>query len=168
LNSVSPDPSANLRKFIIPSSDSKMKDGSTLDLFFRLNGAAGAELFGARIIDASAANWYRLVRPWSFQIKDIFKQRGDVSILNNVINPDSGEKAVLHYVLPVEGMVTINVFNLGGDLVSVLHRGRQPAGEYSSTWDGRNMGGRAVVRGIYFIRVVGPNMDEMRKVMVVR
>jgi hypothetical protein len=39
---------------------------------------------------------------------------------------------------------------------------------YTTGWDGKNCGGRIVARGIYFIRVVGPGFEEMRKVLVVR
>ena len=64
--------------------------------------------------------------------------------------------------------MTITVFDLKGDIVNVLYRGQRGAGEYSTTWDGRNRGGRIVARGIYFIKVVGPGMNEIRKVLVVK
>jgi flagellar hook assembly protein FlgD len=50
----------------------------------------------------------------------------------------------------------------------VLERGRKGAGTYSYYWDGTNLGGRPVARGMYFVRVVGPDIDEIRKVMVVK
>ncbi|MBA7631244.1 hypothetical protein ES703_38774 [subsurface metagenome] len=64
------------------------------------------------------ADWYRRVRPWYFEIHDVIRQRGEVSILNNVINPTRR--------------------------------------------------GRIVARGIYFVKVVGPGINEIRKVMVVK
>lgn len=107
-------------------------------------------------------------RPWSYKIRDLRTQRGEVTIMHNVINPVRGETAKLHYVLDQTGYVTINVFDLKGDIVDVLVRGQQAKGEYSTSWNGRNRGGRIVARGIYFIRLVGPGFDEMRKVMVVK
>jgi flagellar hook assembly protein FlgD len=71
-------------------------------------------------------------------------------------------------VLSGSGTVTITVFDLKGDIVDILHRGRQDAGEHSTTWDGRNRGGNAVARGIYFIKLVGPGVSETRKVLVVK
>jgi flagellar hook assembly protein FlgD len=91
-----------------------------------------------------------------------------VTILHNVINPLRGEKTNLHYVVDKPGYVTITVFDLSGDIVNVLYRGQQAAGQYSTSWDGRNRGGRIVARGLYFVRVVGPGFDEMRKVLVVK
>jgi hypothetical protein len=67
------------------------------------------------------------------------------------------------------GTVTINVFNLAGDLVSVLKRtpGMTP-GEYLQTWDGKNSTGRIVAPGVYFIRIAGPGIEAVRKVLVIR
>jgi flagellar hook assembly protein FlgD len=64
--------------------------------------------------------------------------------------------------------VTILVFDLSGSIVNVLQRGSQSPGQYTTAWDGKNRGGRSVARGIYFVRVVGPGFDEIRKVLVVR
>ncbi len=91
-----------------------------------------------------------------------------MTIANNVINPTAGQTAYVHYSLEKSGQVTITVFNLAGDIVNVLTRAKQGPGEYTTAWDGKNRGGRPVARGIYFIRVVGPGFDEMRKVLVVR
>jgi flagellar hook assembly protein FlgD len=60
------------------------------------------------------------------------------------------------------------VFNLGGDLVDIIYRGRQGSGSYTYHWDATNRAGREVARGIYFIRVIAPGIDEYRKVMVVK
>ena len=89
-------------------------------------------------------------------------------MVDNVIDPRKGEKTELYYVLNKGGRVTINVFNLGGDLVDVLYRGTRNPGEYSTAWDGRNQAGNIVARGIYYIRVTAPDIDEFRKVLVVK
>jgi flagellar hook assembly protein FlgD len=60
------------------------------------------------------------------------------------------------------------VFTLDGNLVRTLVRENKAAGEYRAAWDGKNSGGREVARGLYFIRVVAPGIDEIRKVMVVK
>jgi len=161
-----PSGSPNLWQFTFPQSDTNIASGTSIGFFFKLTG--GNPLYSARLEEPNASDWYRSVRPWEFRVQDIIKQRSGISILNNVINPLKGEKTTLHYVMDTAGMVTINVFNLAGDLIDVLYRGRKEAGEYSTTWDGRNRGGRPVARGVYFIRVVGPGFDEYRKVMVVK
>jgi hypothetical protein len=153
----------------------KSGDGYTspamLDFFFHLYGSP-ADLFAARLdINPGAAippNWYQLVRPFSFEIHDITRQRSGVTILNNVINPNNGESTYVHYQLVRGGQVTIQVFTLDGTMVDILYRGHRDAGEYRAVWGGKNRGGRAVARGMYFVRVVGPDIDEIRKVMVVK
>ncbi|MBN1523085.1 MAG: hypothetical protein JW904_01275, partial [Spirochaetales bacterium] len=125
-------------------------------------------LLYARLDAPTASNWYRSVRPFAFGIHRPQGQHGTVTIHKNVINPNNNEITMLHYMLPRAGNVTIQVFTLAGDVVRVIQSGNQAAGEYSVSWDGRNSGGRIVARGLYFIKIVGPDIDEMRKVMVVK
>ena len=105
---------------------------------------------------------------WSMNIVETQKQKGGVTILNNVINPTSSEATVLEIVLPKSGSLTVQVLTLDGNVVKVLQRGRVEEGTYTYSWDGTNNSGAAVARGMYFIRIVGPEIDETRKVMVVR
>jgi len=167
-------PSSALWNFSIPSSDPRVKSVSTLDFFFTLDTGANADnpLYVARLDVAPGAaippDWYRRVKPFSFDIHDVTKQRSNVTILNNVIDPTKGERVRLSYQLTKPGQVTIQVFTLDGDLVQVLYRGYRQAGDYTASWDGKNRGGRVVARGMYFIRIVGPEIDEIRKVMVVK
>ncbi|MCX7949274.1 MAG: hypothetical protein N2509_04085, partial [Treponemataceae bacterium] len=163
-----------LWNFSIPASDSRVRSVSTFNFFFTLDNGSNITdpLYVARLDIAPGAaipsNWYRLVRPFSFDIHDVTKQRSNVTILNNVIDPTKGERVRLSYQLTKAGQVTIQVFTLDGDLVQVLYRGYRQAGDYTASWDGTNRSGRAVARGMYFIRIVGPDIDEIRKVMVVK
>jgi flagellar hook assembly protein FlgD len=95
-------------------------------------------------------------------------QRGGVQILKNVINPDKGEVTTLQFTQAKAGSVTVTVFDLSGSIIRVLARGNRSAGDYGITWDGTNRSGAKVTRGLYFIKVIGPGIDEIRKVLVVR
>ena len=152
--------SGALRDFLIPSGDPEMEAGNDLEFIFKLG-----NLYCARSLDSEDP---RKIAPWILPVRDLTRQTAGVTILNNVINPNEGELAVLSYELADSGMVTITVFGLDGDVVDVIQRGTQASGEHTATWDGRNRGGRIVARGIYFIRVVGPGFDEYRKVIVVK
>lgn len=105
---------------------------------------------------------------WSFKIKSITEQRGGVTILNNVIAPERGEKTVVQVKMPSEGKLNVVVMTLDGNIITYLNRGKTAAGEYYFTWDGRNQNNNIVARGMYFIRVVGSDFDETRKVLVVK
>ena len=105
---------------------------------------------------------------WSFKIKSITEQRGGVTILNNVINPDKGEKTVVKVNQPVNGKLNVIVMTLDGNIVTYLNRGEALAGEHFFIWNGKNKAGNSVARGMYFVRVIGGDFDETRKVMVVK
>lgn len=105
---------------------------------------------------------------WSFKLKEQIMQRGGVSIFNNVINVTNGEKALLKVDNPKTGKVDVMVMTIDGDIVDYLNRGSLEAGTTNFTWNGKNRAGKAVARGIYFIRVIGNGFDETRKVMVVK
>ena len=155
--------SGQLRNYVIPESDPEVRDRADVEFFFEIGG-----VYCGRLTNPNASDWYRGVRPWVISVRDVVTQRGGVSILNNVINPTRGETVKLLYELSKGGTVSIMVFDLKGDIVDVLYRGRRNAGDYSTSWDGRNRGGRVVARGIYFIKVVAPGVEEIRKVLVVK
>jgi hypothetical protein len=158
-------------RYVFSLNNSHYDRGSSVEFFFRLDG--GYVPFYAARLDmvrggAIPEDWYRRIKPFSFKIMNDISQRGGVTILNNVIDPTRGERTYLEYSLNRSGRVTIQIFTLDGSLVQILQRGSQGTGTYRVSWDGRNRGGRAVARGMYFIRAVGPEFDETRKVMVVK
>ncbi|MFI5368663.1 MAG: FlgD immunoglobulin-like domain containing protein, partial [Spirochaetia bacterium] len=157
-----------LSDFRIPGADSDVKDGALLQLMFVLDDGALPTPHRLPLAYQADPNNPGSVRPFEYSYHSIIAQRGNVTITNNVIHPANGESAYLHYVMPKAGKISITVFTLSGDIVNVLANGTQNAGEYTTGWDGKNRGGRIVARGIYFVRVVGPGFDEMRKVLVVR
>ena len=105
---------------------------------------------------------------WSFDISAIKKQAGGVSILNNVINVETGEKCTIAVTAEKAGSLSVMAMTLDGDVVKVLYSGRVEKGEHLYRWNGTNKNGEAVARGMYFIRVLGPGIDETRKVMAIK
>lgn len=165
--------SGRLFEYKWPADHGEIVNNTDLEFFFYLPSPASSpnhgNLYAARLIDDTASDWYRGVRPWSLLIRDIITQAGGITVLNNIINPLRGEKASLQYQVTDGGTVTIQVFDLSGDMVEILQRGYQEPGEYSVSWNGRNRGGGVAARGIYFIRYVGPGgIDQIRKVLVVK
>lgn len=122
-------------------------------------------LYAVRLKDESDLSSIDL---WSLNILDIVQQKGGVTILNNVIDSSNDEKTVVEVDVATAGNLTVQVLTLDGNVVKVLQRGRVDSGKYYYQWDGKNIAGDSVARGMYFIRVVGPNLDETRKVMVVK
>jgi len=106
--------------------------------------------------------------PWSFNIRSIIRQKNDVTILCNLLNPEKGEKAILFYSLEEPTEVDIEVYTLSGERIITLFKGRQEPGERPVYWDGRNEYGKIVGEGLYFISFRTPKINEIRKVIVVK
>jgi hypothetical protein len=122
-------------------------------------------LYALRLQDTSDPTSLDL---WSFKLKDITKQRGGVTILNNVINASVGEKTIVQVDMPSAGTLNVIVMTLDGNIVTYLQHGRAAKGTHYYSWNGQNNAGDKVARGLYFVRVTGSGIDETRKVMVVK
>ena len=105
---------------------------------------------------------------WSVSFKEIKNQRGGVTILNNVINPEKNENCIIKVNLSEAANLNIIIMTADGNVVKYLSHGEVGEGEHYFLWDGKNKNGKAVARGIYFIRITGSGIDENRKVMVVK
>jgi hypothetical protein len=83
-------------------------------------------------------------------------------------NPSSGE-ATVAYTVPSDGAsVTMDVFDVRGRHVRVLLDLHQEGGAYQAIWDGRDARGEEVASGIYFFRVAIDDLEEVRKVVLIR
>jgi hypothetical protein len=79
-----------------------------------------------------------------------------------------GIATTVRYLLPAPEPLEITVYDPAGRRVRKLLSGPQPAGEGSVTWDGRNDDGEAVSSGVYFYRVVSPDLQREGRLLVVR
>lgn len=126
-------------------------------------------LYGVKMpLEKIQAGDFSFVDLWSFKIKGIKQQRGGVTILNNVINVNLREQTVVEVNVPEAGNLNVFVMTLDGNIVRRLNHGRVQAGTRYYRWDGTNAAGKPVARGLYFVRVVGPQIDETRKVLCVK
>ena len=161
--------------FDIPESISsaKWKSGDQVSFLFKMgnytvdhfaNGTA-YPLYAVRLKDPNDITSLDL---WSFKIKTTSLQRGGVSILNNVIDLNTGEHTVIQVDMKQSGNLNVIVMTLDGNIVTYLRHGQTDAGTHYYNWNGTNNGGSKVARGLYFVRVIGPGIDETRKVMCVK
>jgi hypothetical protein len=146
----------SLYNYLVPGTD--VKSGDRFEFLFEIGG-----IYAARVINGKDP---RTVAPWTFTVQDVVRQRGGVTIMNNVISPRFGDVTTIAYSVHERGSVTILVSDMQGNIVNVLQNGVQGPGDWSATWNGRNRGGRAVAPGLYFVKITGPGFDEVRKVIV--
>lgn len=67
-------------------------------------------------------------------------------------NPSAGE-SVIELAVPAMRRVRVAILDLSGRLVRELFAAPLPAGEHVLRWDGRDLAGRAVGAGVYFVTV---------------
>jgi flagellar hook assembly protein FlgD len=64
--------------------------------------------------------------------------------------------------------LNVSVFDAKGRLVNTLINKNKAPGFYSLKWDGRNLNGRYVPTGVYFIQVKSGENIDTRKVALIK
>jgi len=80
----------------------------------------------------------------------------------NYPNPFNAS-TIIEFSLPMTTEIRIDVYNLTGQLVETLIRGRRPAGNYKITWNPVNL-----PSGIYFYKITGRDYTASRKCMILK
>lgn len=74
----------------------------------------------------------------------------------------------IEYQIPSEGYVTIQIFNINGELVRTLMNMNQPAGKYTVLWDGRGDNSKPAASGIYIYRITNGNSVLSKKMLLLK
>jgi hypothetical protein len=90
---------------------------------------------------------------------------GEYDLEQNYPNPFN-PSTVIRFSLPVPEDVRIEVYNVLGQRVSVLHNGILHAGNHNLVWDGKDDNGTRVSSGVYFCRMVTDNYTASRKMVL--
>ena len=83
----------------------------------------------------------------------------------NPFNPSTR----LNFSIPQSEKVNISVYDITGNLIRVLvdHEYHQP-GSYQVDWNGRDLEGKSVASGIYFVRLQAGQFTQTRKMSLVK
>ncbi len=82
----------------------------------------------------------------------------------NPFNP----RTTISYSMPEAGAVSLQVFNLRGELVKTLVDEVVAAGDHEAVWNGRDNGGAGVASGVYFARLASNQGVLTRKMVLTR
>jgi hypothetical protein len=74
----------------------------------------------------------------------------------------------IRYGLPEASQVSIQIFNVQGQLVRTLFSAEQPAGYHTIQWNGRNDFGSQLGSGVYFYRVQSGKDKMIKKMLLVK
>jgi hypothetical protein len=82
----------------------------------------------------------------------------------NPFNPET----TIRYDVPEAGMVSLQVYDVTGQLVRELVGDFQMAGSYSVVWDGRNTSGESVATGLYLYKLQAGALRAIHKMMLAK
>jgi hypothetical protein len=82
----------------------------------------------------------------------------------NPFNPETW----IEYRLPETARVSINIYNVAGQLVRPLQDADLPAGAYRIRWDGRDRNGQTAASGVYFCQMKTQNFTRTVKMILLK
>jgi hypothetical protein len=90
------------------------------------------------------------------------------ALKENYPNPFNPETTI-KYQLPVAGEVTLEIYNMLGQVVRTLVSEHQNAGRYVLQWDATNDGGQPLSSGVYFYRIqAGGEFQSYKKMLLLK
>lgn len=75
---------------------------------------------------------------------------------------------MIHYSIPQQAHVRIEIFNILGQTVKLLINRQEMPGSHSISWDGQNKNGREMASGIYFYRLTSAGNSSVKKMVLLK
>lgn len=85
----------------------------------------------------------------------------------NIPNPFNPETSI-SYSIPVEGRVTMKIFDVLGKEITVLVDGLESAGYHRVIWNSRDSDGNRVPSGVYIYRLTSGSHVEQKKMILIK
>ena len=82
----------------------------------------------------------------------------------NPFNPTTS----IRYSIEEPGLVSLDIYNVKGQLVKTLYHGNAEVGGHTVTWNGLDNSGNACSSGVYFYRLRTPNTSIIRKMLMLK
>jgi photosystem II stability/assembly factor-like uncharacterized protein len=160
----------NSELFAIDGYNLVLKSTDMSETWEQVGGGVGGELMSIAVDDdgyiyagTDQAGLYRSSGPaTSVVAKDLRNVPGAFALFQNYPNPFN-PTTVIRCELPLDGRVTIDVFDILGRQVAVLLDGRKEAGTYDVTWNAGSF-----PSGVYFCRMTAGGFVLSRKLLLSR
>ena len=92
---------------------------------------------------------------------------GESSLAQNYPNPFN-PSTTIRYELKENGPVELGVYDIAGQLIRQLVVRQQPAGRYTTSWDGRNAAGAQMATGVYLYALRADGFRSVRKMVLMK
>ncbi len=99
--------------------------------------------------------------------KDIVHLPMDYNLYQNFPNPFNPVTRI-HYDVPVESQINIEIYDLLGRRVKTLFNNTRTPGRYSIIWNGKDKFGKSVSAGVYFYQLQTTNYVQTRKMVLLK
>ncbi len=122
----------------------------------------------------SATVWARNCNTYmgSIEVTDVGTEQMCSPVALNCFNPVSPnpavESAALSFTLATPAQVSLDVYDLGGRVVTTLVNDNMQSGSHSLLWDLSDSSGNSVPAGVYHVRLTTPEFTQVNPVMVIR
>ncbi len=89
---------------------------------------------------------------------------------HNLFHPakGEGEKVSICYKIDNSTHVSINLYNLAGEMVKALIDENKEAGQYWVDWEGKNDDGDLCAAGVYIIQIKTRGFTESKKIILIK
>lgn len=88
-------------------------------------------------------------------------------LLNNYPNPFNPTTNIA-FEIPQSENVSLNIYNINGELIRTVVSEILPAGHFERTWDARDNNGKAVASGIYIYRLRAGNFSRSANMILLK
>lgn len=93
---------------------------------------------------------------------------GSVLLVDNLFRPRDGTRVRSDVTIYNAGHITAKLYTVDGRFISTLYDADAGVGTTSFYWNGRTDGGAVVASGVYLLRVTGPKLDQVSKIVVIK
>ncbi len=92
---------------------------------------------------------------------------GEYALNQNYPNPFNPE-TIVPFALPQAGEVRVAVYNILGQEVTLLIQGHREAGFHRVVWNGKDLFGRSLASGVYFVQMTADGFSGVRKMLLLK
>ena len=98
---------------------------------------------------------------------DIVQAPSEYRLSQNYPNPFN-PTTTIGFTTPVDGLVSLDIYNVLGQKIKTLYSGHKSAGTHSVVWDATNASGEAMSTGVYIYMLTSVNEQVTQKMVLIR